>query len=230
MIEEIREKQNELKTFNVENQQVTPEEEEVLGRCKSFPMRHNHNRRWVKPLAYIFVFLIAAAGFGIAYSNKPELMPVLCIGAFALLIAVVIKERQFGMMKKLTQYFEDENGEFYRVIFTQGASITATLSHHHHGARTYAYSGAEQKARIVDRNVEEAQEAYAAFYYVQRFKAGIKDWDPINGGLAKVAHLKNLTLVKKGANKSVYTCEIGGKKKTLKILNAYVGLAEAVEK
>ena len=230
MLEKYREHDNKLKNFDVSKEQLV--NEELLVYCKSYPYNKQYNGRgWVKPLSYVIAAAVAIFGFISAFSNMdPKLMPVICISAFAVLTAVIIKERQFGMMKRLTQYFQDENGEFYRVIFTQGASIMAAHSSHRHGSRSSSHSNVERKAKIVDQNVGEAQEKYAAFYYVQRFKAGIKDWDPMYGGLAKVAHLEKLTLIKRGAKKNVYSCEINGKKTTLKILNNYEGLAEAVEK
>ena len=231
MLNEIREKKEMLKSFDV-REECGSQENELLMRCRAFPLRYkNHGCKWVKPLAYVFVTLLAVSGVFIAIISKPELMPVVIISAFVLLLIIVIKERQINMMKRLTQYFRDENGEFYRVIFTQGASIPATVSHRHlrHG-RHSALSDVEQKARMVDRNLEEAQEAYPAFYYVQRYKQGISDWNAFSGGLAKVAHLENLTLVSRGTKKSIYSCEINGKKTTLKILNAYEGLADEVSR
>lgn len=231
MIEEIKSKQKELKNFNVENEELTPEEEALLFSCKSFPLRYqNRGRKWVKPLSYLLVILLAVSGFILAFTGKPELMPVVIVVSFVLLIIIVIKERQIDMMKRLTQYFRDENGEFYRVIFTQGASIMAVHHRYRRGIRHRWITNVEQKAQKVDRNLEEAQETMPAFYYVQRYKQGIKDWDPLNGGLAKVAYLKNFRLINEGSKKSTYTCEINGKKKTLKILNAYEGLKESVRK
>ena len=230
-MQKIRAKQQELKNFDLSAQTATPEEQAILAKCKAFPYLHNTHRRWVKPLAYTLMVLAAVAGIMLGAMNRPELMGLCVVAVFAVVLVIAISERQIGMMKKLTQYFKDEKGEFYRVIFTQGASMIVVSSKARRvptSARS-ALGSAEKKAEMVDRNLEEAQMKYPAFYYVQRFKQGIKDWDPIHGGMAKVAHLENLTLIERGRKNDKYSCQINGKDTVLKIPVAHAGLAEEVD-
>lgn len=209
---------------------ISPQDKERLLKCKSFPFDYvKTGNRWIKPFAYIFTALVVISGMLIAVFSNLKLLPFVCVGSFVLLLILVIKERQIDMMKKLTQYFKDENGEFYRVVFTQGASITNPNTVYRRDNAFGNYSVYEKKADVVERNLDEAQDVYPAFYYVERYKNGIKDWDAMNGGAAKVTHLKNLSLISLGENKSIYTYEQDGKIKKLKILNAYCGLSDEVE-
>ncbi|MBE5805102.1 MAG: hypothetical protein E7316_11405 [Clostridiales bacterium] len=230
-MQKIHAKQRELKTFDLSEYPATPEEQAILAKCKSFPYLHDTHRRWVKPLAYTLTAVIAVAGVMLGVMNRPEWMGLCVVAVFAVVLAIAISERQIGMMKKLTQYFKDENGEFYRVIFTQGASMVV-VSHKARkspSAARSALGSAEQKAQMVDRNLEEAQEKYPAFYYVQRFKQGIRDWDPFRGGMAKVTHLEKLTLIARGEKNNRYSCQIDGKDTVLKIPVAHEGLAEEAD-
>ncbi len=210
---------------------ISEQEQELLLKCKSFPFVYNRlGNRWIRPLVYLFVALIVVSGIMVAVLFKnTALLPFVCVGAFILLLIIAIKERQVDMMKKLTQYFKDENGEFYRIVFTQGASIANPNTVYRRENERGNYAVYEKKMDVVERNLDEAQEIYPAFYYVSRFKKGIKDWDAMNGGAAKVTYLKNLAVISRGENKSTYTYEHNGKTKRLRILNDYCGLLEEVE-
>lgn len=49
----------------------------------------------------------------------------------------------------------------------------------------------------VDENKNKVKDINAGRYYVNRFKNGISDFDPLTGGEAKVLHLEDFFLVKR---------------------------------
>ena len=131
---------------------------------------------------------------------------------FVIMIIFLLSQRQGGVMLQLTQYFRDERGDYYLVQFLRGASCPNT----------------GLKQQYVQQDLIKAQDTASAYYYVKRYNLGYLDYDSMMGGEAKVLKLDNLTLQKHGSVKSKYTCQIKGKKKTLKIANCYAGLAEEV--
>lgn len=145
---------------------------------------------------------------------------------FIVFIVYIVKVRQFDKMKELTQYFRDESGVFFKVVFTQGASITVESGRGTFSGTLRQMQAALEKTEVVERTVKETQETFPAFYYVQRYKSGIKDWNLMYGGLAKVKRLDDLALKKTGKHNCIFTCRIDGVPKKLKISNDYEGLAE----
>lgn len=229
MYNQTNPQQNQTPNIDLDRQVIAPYEQDLLFQCRTFPLRHNHKGfGWVKPFSYTLVIALVVVVMIFAMMNRPEILPFIMVPVFVIFLVFVIKTRQIDMMKKLTQYFRDENGVFYRVIFTQGASMTVYKSYDPGSGSMNYLNAAIRKAKVVEQNVQQAQEAWPAFYYVQRHKQGIRDWNSMSGGPAKVARLDNLRLVACGNKKSTFECDINGKHKKLRILNAYEGLADAV--
>ncbi|MBE5945106.1 MAG: hypothetical protein E7258_09360 [Lachnospiraceae bacterium] len=114
---------------------------------------------------------------------------------------------------RLTQYLRDAHGNYFSVQFLKGASYPR---------------GGSYKQNMVTEDLGKATNIVWAYYYVKRFKLGFQDYNNLTGGEAKVISYPNITLIKSGGKKSVYTYNEGGKLRKLKILNCFQGLADDV--
>lgn len=225
ILNDIYEKQELYRNFNISDQEEDWFDEMLLSECRAYPMEYERKSVWFHMAVAMIIIAASCALVLSSVLSENETGILLAVIGFVIFFAYIIKHLQFDRMKQLTQYFRDEKGDYYKVVFTQGASVAATAVNHV-GRSPGRLSGSVEKQTIVERNLDEAQKISPAFYYVQRYKRGIKDWDPINGGLAKVKRLENLHLIKRGSKNNVYSCFIDGKKKRLKISNDYRGLAD----
>lgn len=57
---------------------------------------------------------------------------------------------------------------------------------------TNAFRALKEKDGYLEDAYADAQNKILAYYYVKRFKQGYKDWDVMNGDLAKVIKVKEL--------------------------------------
>ncbi len=70
---------------------------------------------------------------------------------------------------------------------------------------------------MLDNAYEDAQNKILGYYYVKRFRNGIKDWDFMHGGEAQVIPLGKMIVV----SKNRYQFNNNGKIKTVKISDNY---------
>ena len=148
------------------------------------------------------------------FEQPMELAMMISCTAFVLMMVMVIVSRQGGVSLQLIQYLRDEVGDYYMVQFTKGMSTKAV--------------GVKQQ--YLEQDMQKAQDTGAACFYVNRYKAGYKDYDPVIGGEAKVICLKELKLIRKGLLKSKYSYRQNGRKRKIKIKNCYDGLVEELSR
>ena len=197
---------------------------ETLNQCKSFC----YSGKKVITHTQIFVgFLIAcvieAVLIGvIRLVFNAEIMMSVLAGSLTfiaiLVIGIPIKIFQIDAMKALTQYFVDENGDFYKVQFLAACSDSSrssqiNLMRNDLQKAFAAYDAMKQKESDLGYSYEDAQSKVSAYNYVMRYKAGYKDWNAFDGGEAKVRYLGKL--IEKNGNK--YTFMVGNKKKVRRI-------------
>lgn len=193
------------------NTNLTYEDMVEITKCKSY----KYNRDVIQPglvvllscvVGYVF-FMAVVAIAAMDAAEQGFAIFLLIVGLIAYLW-INISSRQVGTMQRLIQYFRDSDGTFYRVQFLKGASATMG-----------------DKQALVKKDLKKAQDKVWAYYYVKRFKQGIKDYNFMTGGEAKVTVYPKLTYKRsRGIKKSVYTYEEEGRKKKVVIPNMYEGL------
>ncbi|MBQ8177133.1 MAG: hypothetical protein IJ035_08895 [Oscillospiraceae bacterium] len=119
------------------------------------------------------------------------------IGAFLLMVAYIVKTLQFDATKALTQYFVDSEGSCYKIQFTKVSTRIVKVNRQYSAVplvgEVKTLIDSVEKLKTKEEYMEEAyndaQNKVLGFYYVRRFKQGIKDWDWFSGGEAKVIFL-----------------------------------------
>lgn len=87
---------------------------------------------------------------------------------------------------------------------------------------TNAFRALKEKDGYLEDAYADAQNKILAYYYVKRFKQGYKDWDVMNGNLAKVIPLGSLKYI--SGNK--YEAILDGKRKVIKVKELYGKIAD----
>lgn len=217
---------------NIINPAFTQEDIMNIQMCRSFTYAKTKSgrfRRGFFAAVIILTAIIIIISAAVLSDVNEMILFALFFGGMILFFVCIVRICQTNAMKELTQYFRDETGIYYKVVFTQGASITvgyAISFDESNSSFDTAFSRMAVKQNTVERNKQEAQTVSAAYYYVKRFRQGFEDWNWVNGGPAKIKKLQGLSLVRKGKFKSVYTYSEGGRKKTIRIPNSYAGLSE----
>lgn len=191
---------------------LTKEDLEILKDCKVYPYRgrESASAKEIKIFSVLLLLLIII-GAGLIFFDV--LIGVVCIViTTTIMFAYIIYEKQIVMMRELTQFFRDENGDMYKITFTYGAS---------HSPISALMENDVSKESLVEEDLEYARLKEAGYYYVKRFRQGYKDWNAYDGGPAKVLYLPGLTLIKRGRTKSRYTYIKNGRTKRISISNAY---------
>lgn len=114
-----------------------------------------------------------------------------------------------NLKTRLTQYFRDSHGNYFSVQFLKGTSRPR---------------GGSYKQNLVAEDLEKATNIVWAYYYVKRYKLGFHDYNNLTGGEAKVISYPNLTLIKRGRKKHVYSYSDSGILKKIKIFSYFQGL------
>lgn len=107
-------------------------------------------------------------------------------------------------MKALTQYYVDQNNDCYKIKFTKVSTKVVKVEQHYSliplvgEVKTFldAMEKLELKENYMEDAYKEAQNKVLGYYYVKRFKQGIKDWDWVHGGEAKVTYLGKIDNVR----------------------------------
>ncbi len=187
----ITEKDNEL----------TETDMNELAKCKVY----SYKGKKVKSPVHVFIvslLIIMPAVFILAFLMSQELIDssVLAwclIGAFLLMVAYIVKTLQFDAMKALTQYFIDWEGSCYKIVFTKVSTRIVKVNRQYSivplvGEVKTLIDSVEKlktKGEYMEEAYSDAQNKILGFYYVKRFKQGIKDWNWYSGGEAKVVCL-----------------------------------------
>lgn len=194
---------------------------ETLEQCKSYCYRGKkvitHSQIF---MGFLLVCLIEAILVGVVclVFGVDTMMSVLTITMIIitfLIIAIPIKVFQIDAMKALTQYFRDENGDFYKVQILGVCSDTSQVSNinrmRNDIQKTYAaYDAMKQKENDLGNSYQDAQSKVKAYHYMMRYKEGFKDWNAFDGGEAKVRYLGKLVEVSK--NKFTFLSDTNQKK------------------
>lgn len=206
----------------------TEEDEQNMLSCRSFwyhgEVKPFEEIRWG---AVLFITLVAVVGGTLAAFLEDRRIIFVCLGIAIIglpFFEMILK--QSGIRDMCKQYFMDENGVFYEVVFSKAGTVVwnhpEMLSGH--GSLEIVQEIDEQMYEDADR----AKHLREGYYYVKLYKQGRLKWNVVTGGEAKVTPLVELKLTEKGDRDSRYCYIQDGKKKQIRIPNAYVGLPEAV--
>ena len=156
-------------------------------------------------------------------------LPV-CIAIVALVLWLQNKDRT----KSQRQYFMDENHRMYMVQFMystfDSADVLLFAENQLHSFKKRLETTKEiqnETNRNITKSRISAQSLETAYYYVLRYRKGIKDWNMWSGGSAKVVLLDEFNLIQTGKKTSKYSYKKNGRKKVVRISNDYVGLSKA---
>ncbi len=177
---------------------ITTAEMEELAKCKVY----TYNGKKVKShthiliVSLIFIFsAILILGFLMFREIIDKGIIALClIGAFIVMIAYIVKNLQFDAMKALTQYFVDSKGDCYKIQFTKVSAQVIKVKRQYSVvpliSEVLTLIDSLEKLKIKEEYMKEAyadaKDKALGFYYVNRFKQGISDWNWLSGGEAKV--------------------------------------------
>ncbi len=177
---------------------ITTAEMEELAKCKVY----TYNGKKVKShthiliVSLIFIFsAILILGFLMFREIIDKSIIALClIGAFIVMIAYIVKNLQFDAMKALTQYFVDSEGDCYKIQFTKVSAQVIKVKRQYSVvpliSEVLTLIDSLEKLKIKEEYMKEAyadaKDKALGFYYVNRFKQGISDWNWLSGGEAKV--------------------------------------------
>ena len=187
----ITEKDNEL----------TETEMNELAKCKVYSYKGKKAKSHMHAFI-VSLLIIMPAVFILAFLMLQELIdwsviPWCMIGAFLLMFAYIFKTLQFDTMKALTQYFVDSEGSCYKIVFTKISTRIVKVNRQYSivplvGEVKTLIDSVEKlktKGEYMEEAYNDAQNKILGFYYVKRFKQGIKDWNWYSGGEAKVVYL-----------------------------------------
>ncbi len=183
------------------NKELTETDMNELAKCKVY----SYKGKKAKSPMHVFVvslLIIMPAVFILAFLMSQEIIgeSVLAwclIGAFSLMVAYIVKTLQFDVMKALTQYFVDSEGSCYKIQFTKVSTRIVRVNRQYSiiplvGEVKTLIDSVEKlktKGEYMEEAYNDAQNKVLGFYYVRRFKQGIKDWNWYSGGEAKVIYL-----------------------------------------
>lgn len=147
----------------------------------------------------ILITLIITLCVSLVVTGKMDNKKIAILFLFLILLVVVyiVKRLQFDTMKVLTQYYVDENKDCYKIKFTKVSTKVIRIKQYYSliplvgEVKTFleAMKQLKIKENYMEDAYKEAQNKALSYYYVKRFKQGIKDWNWFYGGEAKVTYL-----------------------------------------
>lgn len=147
----------------------------------------------------ILITLIITLCVSLVVTGKMDNKKIAILFLFLILFVVVyiVKRLQFDTMKVLTQYYVDENKDCYKIKFTKVSTKVIRIKQYYSliplvgEVKTFleAMKQLKIKENYMEDAYKEAQNKALSYYYVKRFKQGIKDWNWFYGGEAKVTYL-----------------------------------------
>lgn len=170
----------------------------------------------LKALALVGIIMAIAMYGAMNDFSQDFLMITASFGPF-IIIGYIVYEGQFKTMRKLTEYFRDENGVYFKVTFMSGAS--RTVSHYADGWINVDEFAQKQYSLLDDLKLAKSKEA--AYYFVKRWKQGCVDWQLTKGGTARVVLLWDLKRVMRGITGDWYTYSVGNTRNLIKIRRIY---------
>lgn len=149
--------------------------------------------------ATIFILLIVALLVVLTVTEKIDrsMMVMMFFIAFLLMAAYIVKILQFDAMKALTQYYVDSDRNCYKIKYTKVSTKIVRFKRYYSliplvgEVKTLidAIEKLGEKEGYMEEAYQDAQSKALGYYYVTRFKRGLKDWNWLNGGEAKVVYL-----------------------------------------
>lgn len=147
----------------------------------------------------ILITLIITLCVSLAITDKMDNKKIAILFLFLILLVVVYIEKrlQFDTIKVLTQYYVDENKDCYKIKFTKVSTKVIRIKQYYSliplvgEVKTFleAMKQLKIKENYMEDAYKEAQNKALSYYYVKRFKQGIKDWNWFYSGEAKVTYL-----------------------------------------
>lgn len=147
----------------------------------------------------ILITLIITLCVSLAITDKMDNKKIAILFLFLILLVVVyiVKRLQFDTIKVLTQYYVDENKDCYKIKFTKVSTKVIRIKQYYSliplvgEVKTFleAMKQLKIKENYMEDAYKEAQNKALSYYYVKRFKQGIKDWNWFYSGEAKVTYL-----------------------------------------
>lgn len=180
------------------NTMLTETDMNDLANCKVYSYQGKKVRSHTHVLIVSLLIIIpTAVMLGLLMSQEIIDQSVIAwclIGAFLLMVAYIVKTLQFDAMKALTQYFIDSEGYCYKIQFTKVSTRIVKVNRQYSVVplvgEVKTLIDSVEKLKLKEEYMEEAysdaQNKALGFYYVRRFKQGIKDWNWFSGGEAKV--------------------------------------------
>lgn len=173
------------------------------------------------------LFMLVYGGLAVLFmfgGNNTAAAFTIIIG-FGIMTAFIVKKMQFDAMKVLTQYFRDEKGQFFKVVFTKISTRKVVIQREYSliplvgevQTLINSYHALCEKNQLLAEAEGEAKNKLMGYYYVNRFKNGISDWNAWSGGQAKVIPLGTLEKISENKYRSVYN----GVTKNIKIDSNY---------
>ncbi len=152
------------------------------------------------------VFLALAVAIVLLATGKLDVggASLVLLGSFFVMVIYIIKHLQFDATAALTQYFVDSQQNCYKIQFTKVCAKAVRVERHFSliplVGEVKTFIDAMQKLKVKEGYMKDAytesQDKLLGYYYVKRFKQGIKDWNWYDGGEAKVKLLGNINSVK----------------------------------
>ncbi len=145
----------------------------------------------------ILITLIITLCVSLVVTGKMDNKKIAILFLFLLVVVYIVKRLQFDTMKVLTQYYVDENKDCYKIKFTKVSTKVIRIKQYYSliplvgEVKTFleAMKQLKIKENYMEDAYKEAQNKALSYYYVKRFKQGIKDWNWFYGGEAKVTYL-----------------------------------------
>lgn len=147
----------------------------------------------------ILITLIITLCVSLAITDKMDNKKIAILFLFLILLVVVyiVKRLQFDTIKVLTQYYVDENKDCYKIKFTKVSTKVIRIKQYYSliplvgEVKTFleAMKQLKIKENYMEDAYKEAPNKALSYYYVKRFKQGIKDWNWFYSGEAKVTYL-----------------------------------------
>jgi len=177
---------------------ITTAEMEELAKCKVYTYNgkkvKSHTHILIVSLIFIFSAILILGFFMFKETVDKGIIALCLIGAFIIMIAYIVKNLQFDAMKALTQYFVDSEGDCYKIQFTKVSAQVIKVKRQYSVvpliSEVLTLIDSLEKLKIKEEYMKEAyadaKDKALGFYYVNRFKQGISDWNWLSGGEAKV--------------------------------------------
>lgn len=198
--------------------------EAIISRCRLYGMDDEvpHKAR-ITIIALIILLAFVGLAVTAGVLGNEGLVYLSIFGGIIFIFGYIVKRAQFDTMKRFTKIMRDETGCCYKMKFTGGCNIIMQTEVNSPAAVLPVVGAAmqvaaefkamEEKDKILNDLALESAEIRTAYYYLKRYKMGLRDWDVMNGGECRITPLGYLTKI--GKNK--YRAQYMGKISTVKI-------------